>query len=82
MSSRVKSILSFYSFETFSHQDSLMVFPLGLSDNKSPQVFRILLSILANLNNAVFWMVSTRPTYSQVPHSLYRSFVDRTKLHL
>ena len=38
-----------------------MVFHWSLSDNKSPQVSRILLSILAVLKNAVVWMVSTRP---------------------
>ena len=36
----------------------------SLSDRKSPQVSRTLLSILAVLNNAVVWMVSTRsPTF-------------------
>ena len=38
-----------------------MVFHWRLSDNKSPQVSRTLLSILAVFNNAVVWMVSTRP---------------------
>ena len=37
----------------------------SLSDSKSPQVFRTLLSILAVLNNAVVWMVSTRPPTSK-----------------
>ena len=36
-----------------------MVFHWSLSDSKSPQVSRILLSILAVFNNAVVWMVST-----------------------
>ena len=31
------------------------------SDSKSPQVSKTLLSTLADLNNAVVWMVSTRP---------------------
>ena len=35
-----------------------MVFHWSLSDSKSPQISRTLLSILAVLNNAVFWMVS------------------------
>ena len=40
-----------------------MVFHWSLSDSKSPQVSRTLLSILAVLNYAVVWMVSTqRPT--------------------
>ena len=42
-----------------------MVFHWSLSDSKSPQVSRILLSILAVLNNAVVWMVSTRPPTSK-----------------
>ena len=42
-----------------------MVFYLSLSDSKSPQVSRTLLSIQAVLNNAVVWMVSTRPPTSK-----------------
>ena len=42
-----------------------MVFHRSLSDSKSPQVSRTLLSILAILNNAVIWMVSTRPPTSK-----------------
>ena len=41
-----------------------MVFHWSLSDSKS-QVSRTLLSILAILNNAVVWMVSTRPPTSK-----------------
>ena len=42
-----------------------MVFHWSLSDNKSPQVSRTLLSILDVLNNAIVWMVSTRPLTSK-----------------
>ena len=42
-----------------------MVFHWSLSDNKSPQVSRNILSILADLDNAVVWMVSTRPPVSK-----------------
>ena len=42
-----------------------MVFLWSLSYSKSPQVSRTLLSILAVLNNAVVWMVSTRPPTSK-----------------
>ena len=42
-----------------------MVFHLSLSDSKSPQVSRTLLSILAVLNKDVIWMVSTRPPTSK-----------------
>ena len=38
-----------------------MVFHWSLSDSKSPQVSRTLLSILAVLNNAVVWMISSLP---------------------
>ena len=42
-----------------------MVFHWSLSDSKSPQVSRTLLSILAVLNNVVVWMASTRPPTSK-----------------
>ena len=42
-----------------------MISHWSLSDNKSPQVSRTLLSILADLNYAVIWMVSTRPVISK-----------------
>ena len=41
-----------------------MVFHWSLSD-KSGQFFRILLSILADLSNAVIWIVSTSPLISK-----------------
>ena len=44
-----------------------MVFHWSLSDSKSPQISRTFLSILVNLNNAVIWMVPTRPF-------IYKSF--------
>ena len=56
--------LLFYDYR-FSHQLTLMVFHWSLSDSKSPQVFRTLLSILAVLKNAVVWMVFTRPPTSK-----------------
>ena len=42
-----------------------MVFHWSLSDSKSPQVSRTLLSILGVLNYAVVWMVSTLPPISK-----------------
>ena len=42
-----------------------MVFHWSLSGSKFPQVSWTLQSILADLNNAVFWMVSTRPLISK-----------------
>ena len=56
----------YYSIiRVFSHQHKPMVFHWSLRDSKSPQVFRTLLSILAVLNNAVGWMVSSRPPTSK-----------------
>ena len=48
-----------------------MVFHWNLSDSKSPQVFRTLLSILAVFNNAVVGMVSTRPPTSKSSRPFY-----------
>ena len=42
-----------------------MVSHWSLRDSKSPQVSRTLLSILADFNNAVVWMVSTCPLISK-----------------
>ena len=42
-----------------------MVFRWSLSDSKSLQVSRTLLSILADLNNAVVWTVSIRSVISK-----------------
>ena len=57
-------IIIIYSLE-FSHQRKLMLFHWRLSDSKSPQVSRSLLSILAVFKNAVVWMVSTRSPTSK-----------------
>ena len=59
----------------FSHQLTLMVFHWSLRDSKSPQVSRILLSILADLNNAVVWMVSTPPLISKSSSPFINPFV-------
>ena len=45
-----------------------MIFYWSLSDNISPYVFGTLLSILTDLNNAVVWMVLTRPLISKSPN--------------
>ena len=42
-----------------------MVSHRSLCDSKSHQLYRILLCILADLTNAVVWMVSTRPLISK-----------------
>ena len=57
----------FYTFECFSHQRLPIVSHLSLSDSKSPQVSKTLLSILPDLNNAIVWMVSVRRFISEFP---------------
>ena len=52
-----------------------MVSQWSLSDSKSPQVSRTLPSILANLNNAVVWMVSTCPLISKLSSLWTNPFV-------
>ena len=63
----IKHILQvlFFTFDSFSHQRLPMVFYLSLSDNKSPQVSRTLLSILVDLNNAAVWLLSIRSLISK-----------------
>ena len=61
----LNSHILFLSFESFSHQRELTVFHKNLSDSKFPPATWILLSILADLNNSVLWMVSTCPLISK-----------------
>ena len=49
---------------SFSLQHELMVFYWSLGDDKCSQVSRTFPSILADLNNAVVWIVSIRPPIS------------------
>ena len=56
-----------------------MVFHWSLSDSKSHKVSWTLLSILAILNNAVVWMVSTRPTISKSSSPLNNPLVPVPK---
>ena len=48
-----------------SLQRYLMIFHWSLSESKRSQISRTLLSILADLTNAVVWKVSTRPFISK-----------------
>ena len=52
-----------------------MVFHGSLSDSKSPQVSRTLLSILAVLSNAVIWIVSTYSSTSKSSRPFNNPFV-------
>ena len=70
-------IIIIFHLEIFSHQLTLMVFYWSLSESKSPQVSRTLLSILTDLNNVVVWTVYTHPFISL--QSLYQSFGDYAK---
>ena len=54
-------------------------FHWSLSDSKSPQVSRTLLSILAVLNNAVVWMVTTQPPTSKSSRPFNNPLVTVTK---
>ena len=56
----IKSVIG--EFFTPAYADG---FHWRLSDSKSPQVSRTLLSILAVFSNAVVWMVATRPPTSK-----------------
>ena len=56
----VSSIIIILLLESFSRQ----VFDWRSSDSMSPQVSRTLLSILADQNNDVAWIVSTHPLIS------------------
>ena len=63
----------------YSLEDFFFVFHWSLSDSKSLQVSRTLLSILGVLNNAVVWMVSTRPLTSKSSSSLNNPLVTVPK---
>ena len=52
-----------------------MVFHWSLSGNKSLQVSRALLSVLAVLSNSVIWIVSTRPPTSKSSRSFNNPLV-------
>ena len=54
----------FNPWEIFLHQLTQMVFLWSLRDSKSSQLSRNLLSILADINNAVVMMTSTRSLIS------------------
>ena len=56
-----------------------MVIHWRLSDSKSPQISRTLLSILAVFNNSVVWMVSTCPPTSKSPRPFYNPLVTVPK---
>ena len=66
-------------FESFSSHIHPIVSHWSLIDSKSPQVTRILHSILADLNNAIVWMVFTRPPFSTPPCLCTKPLVTVTR---
>ena len=64
----------FHFLRFFSCQRKQIAFYWSLSNSKSPQVSRTLLSILANLNDAVVWIVSTRPLISKSSRPIINPF--------
>ena len=52
-----------------------MISHKGNGDSKSPQVNRTILSILADLNNTILWMVSNCPLISKSSSAFINSLV-------
>ena len=69
-------IIHFREFSTPALADG---FPRDFSDSNSNQVFRNPLSIQTDLQNALVWMLSTRPLISESIKCLYKSFDDCTE---
>ena len=61
----------------FSRQHSLVVFQSSLSDCKSSYSFRILLSILSDLNDVVVGMVSIFSPISNSSNLFFKAVGDR-----
>ena len=57
-----------------------MVFHWSLSDSKYPQISRTLLSILVDFNNAIIWILSTRPPISNSSGPLIKEIVSSTPI--
>ena len=72
-------IIIIHSLELFT---SAMVFHWSLSNSKSSQVSRTFLSILAVRNNAVVWIVSTRPPTFKSSSSFSNPFVTVPNAHI
>ena len=59
---------------SFSHQRKVMVLHWSQNDRKSFQFSRTLLSILANLKNAIILMVSIHPLIFNSSRPLFQAF--------
>ena len=71
--------LAMYYFYITPFEFFLLVLANGVRMSKYSQVSRTLLSILTDLNNAVVWMVSARPSISNTPNPLYQFLEDLYK---
>ena len=68
------TIISIVILVSLTHQRWLVVFHWSLSDNKSTQVSRTILSILSNLDNAIVWVVLSQSSLiTLIFNSLLRS---------
>ena len=70
---RIIIIIFIIPLANFSHQCYMIVFHWNLSDCKSSLASRAHLGILADLNNAVVWMVSARPPVFISSRPFYKS---------
>ena len=66
-------LLRLYVLRVFLRQHFLLFFHWGLSDSKSHQVSRTLLSILVDFNNTLVWMVFIRPPISKFSRPFSKS---------
>ena len=70
----------YYYYTSFSYQHLLIVFHGRLSECKSQHFSWTFLSILADLNNAVVWIISARPLISK-SSSLFISLWGLFRVH-
>ena len=75
-------LLLFSPREFFLHQLMLIVFHWSLSDSKSAQVSRTLLSILTDFHNAVVWIVSIRPLIFKSFSTFFFQFLSKVEVFI
>ena len=74
-SKRFHSFHGYFTMVWVIYQFWTVVFHCSLSNGNFPQISRTLLSILADLNNAVIWMVLLLPLISISPSVSFKSFL-------
>ena len=72
-------LLLLFTHYSFSHQRKLVVLQWSLRNSKSPRASNTLLSIQVVFNNAVVWMVSTRPPTSKSSRPFNNPLVNMPK---